>query len=334
MNYRNPGLSVKGAGVIAATFFFLNSMQVSAEQTSGNAIKPIEINNKNSMGNVGNGYHYELWTNGSGSASMTVLGVDARFKASWSNVGDMVARVGLKYDEKKTATQIGTFTSDYAFNRSGINGLAYFGIYGWSVDPLVEYYILEDWNQWRPDASNGHTSKGTITVDGAQYQLFTKQQNGQPSIKGTQNFTQFWSIRAQTRNNGHISISDHFAQWEKNGMKLGKLYEVKLKAEGYNGSGSCEFTKAVVLLDGKPPSVPTAISFAQETSPDLRTFFGNGSEHGAYTLISLNGAKVRTMALSPSAPAVFPTNNLAPGMYYLLFQGEGKVPVTRPIVVK
>src|SRR5579871_5221164 len=45
-------------------------------------------------GTADGGYTYNFYTNGQGSASMTVYGVDAEFSATWTNPGDFLARVG------------------------------------------------------------------------------------------------------------------------------------------------------------------------------------------------------------------------------------------------
>lgn len=176
---------------------------------------------------------------------MTVFGDEATFKASWSNVGDYLARIGLKYNETQTHNQIGTFHSDFAFTKSG-SDTAYIGIYGWSSSPLIEYYIIEDWlGDWRP---NFDSHEGTITVDGGSYDVYTNVRTNAPSIKGTQTFTQFYSVRTEGRQCGRISISEHFSQWASLGMQLGNMYEVKLLVEGLNGSGDVEFTRATVVV--------------------------------------------------------------------------------------
>jgi endo-1,4-beta-xylanase len=198
---------------------------------------------------VGNGYAYQIWLSSSttGTNCGTVYGTDATFKANWNmgSGGDFLARVGLSFDQTKTYDQIGTISSDYANTKTG-NGQAYIGIYGWTVSPLVEYYIVEDWNVWRPN----FTLKGTITVDADQYDIYTHTQTNQPSIQGTATFQQWYSVRKTGRQCGHISISEHFKQWVSvGGAQLGKMYEAKLLVEALGGSGTVDFTKGTVVVN-------------------------------------------------------------------------------------
>src|SRR5207248_8729343 len=121
----------------------------------------------NSKGTADGSYAYELWSNGTGTGCMTVYGVAATFGATWTNVGDLLARNGLAFDETKTPAQLGTISSDFAETKSGSTGLVYVWIYGWTVNPLREYYILDDWGSTMPGgtASDGtaRTHVGTIT---------------------------------------------------------------------------------------------------------------------------------------------------------------------------
>jgi hypothetical protein len=200
----------------------------------------------NSVGSVGNGYSYQYWSDGTGSGCMNVFGDEATFSATWSNVGDFLARVGLTYDETRTHQEIGTFSSDFAFTGSA-NETTYVGIYGWSNDPLIEYYIIEDWfGDWRPSFES---HEGTISVDGGSYDVYTNVRENAPSIHGTQTFTQYYSVRSEGRQCGQISISQHFSEWASLGMPLGNLYEVTLLVEGLNnGTGEAEFTNASVVV--------------------------------------------------------------------------------------
>src|SRR5690606_28903438 len=178
---------------------------------------------------VGNGYGYELWAEGNGEGCMTVRGVDATFGATWSNVEDFLARVGLDFDQTQTHSQIGTISAEFAETKTDDGGLTYIGVYGWTVNPLREYYILDDWGATKPagTASDGspRTSVGTITADGASYEVWKKLRENKPAITGdSETFDQYFSIRETARQCGRISVSEHFSQWEELGLPFGNLY--------------------------------------------------------------------------------------------------------------
>jgi hypothetical protein len=202
----------------------------------------------NSVGSAGNGYSYQIWSNGVGTGSMTVAGVDAKFSATWNNPGDFLARIGLTWDATKTYQQLGTISSDFAETKTGSGiGYNFIGIYGWSENPLHEYYIVEDWFGSRPVPG---TKVGTITVDGGAYDVLTHTQINQPDVFGTlSTFDQFYSVRQTPRSCGHISISQHFAAWAGLGLQLGKMEEAKILVEvGNGGTGTITFTTATVVV--------------------------------------------------------------------------------------
>jgi hypothetical protein len=206
----------------------------------------------NSKGNAAGGYSYELWSDGTGSGCMTVYGSGAKFSATWTNAGDFLARIGLQFDQTKTPSQIGTLSSDFAETKTG-NNLVYVGIYGWTVSPLREYYIIDDWGSSKPGdtASDGspRTKVGTITVDGDTYDVWKHTQTNKPAITGdNQTFDQYFSVRQNARQCGHISISQHFSEWTRLGLQLGKLEEAKLLLEAQNSTGTIDFTTATVVL--------------------------------------------------------------------------------------
>ena len=66
-------------------------------------------------------------------------------------------------------------------------GTVLVSIYGWSENPLVEYYIQEYSNS--NGAAQG-TQVGTVVSDGSTYNIWKHQQVGQPSIEGTSTFWQ------------------------------------------------------------------------------------------------------------------------------------------------
>lgn len=209
----------------------------------------------NSRGNAGQGYSYELWAEGSGTGCMTVHGQGATFSAEWSNVEDFLARVGLDFDQTRKHAQIGTISAEFAETKTEEGGgLTYIGIYGWTVDPLREFYILDDWGVEKPAgfASDGtpRDEVGTLVADGETYDVWKKTRVDKPAITGpSETFDQYFSIRRTARQCGTISVSEHFSKWEELGLPLGNLYEVKLLAESQFNSGTIKFTTASVTVD-------------------------------------------------------------------------------------
>lgn len=218
---------------------------------SGNGTTTRGQNNSSVTGNIGNsGYHYEIWYQG-GNNSMTYYN-DGTFSAEWNGSNDFLARVGFKYNSTQTHDQIGYFTADYKFTKSGSAAYSYIGIYGWTQNPLVEYYIVDDWFT-KPSPSYLGTKKGEITVDGDTYDIYTYTRVNQPSIEGTSTFPQFFSVRRNARQCGHIDITAHFKKWNEVGLKLGKMYEVKVLAEAGGGAtGKIDFTYFKMSNKGSP----------------------------------------------------------------------------------
>jgi hypothetical protein len=208
----------------------------------------------NATGNVAGagGYSYDLWSSGSGG-SITVFNGSADFTANWNNSGDFLARVGLGWNSTKTYTQLGTISATFSETKTGgAGGYSYIGIYGWSENPLHEYYIVEDSFNGQPNAAalGGATQTGTITVDGGTYDVYTHTQTNQPTITGQNaTFVQFFSVRQTARTCGTISISEHFSQWATLGMQLGDMEEARILVEAGGGTGSIAFTNATVTAN-------------------------------------------------------------------------------------
>ena len=233
----------------------------------------------NGVKDIGNGYNVEQWRDGN-SGNMTVFGgkADCAFKASWSNSGDYLARVGY-YDgsNKKKYTDLGEIHAVYNYTKSGNGGgsYSYIGIYGWTRNPLIEYYIVDDsftpngggmfWDQSR----NGQAAtKGTYTVDGVQYTLKVGKRINQPSIDGTATFDQIFAIRSSYQTCGHINVTEHFKNWEKLGVNLGGIYDCKILCEVGGGSGSIEYTCASMSWKGKESSLGDLSCIGENSNPE------------------------------------------------------------------
>jgi hypothetical protein len=202
----------------------------------------------NGMGGTGN-LAWQIWSN-QGTGTLSTFANTPAFSAAWNNSGDYLGRLGFEWGNgSKTYDKYGTIAAEFSFKKSGTaGGFSYIGIYGWSVNPCTEWYIVDDSFGTMPFAPWGATLKGTPTViDGETYKFYSNNTNGTGGSRcNASSWMQFWSIRQKSRQCGTITISDHFKAWDAAGMKLGGLLEAKILVETGGGSGSVEFPVAKV----------------------------------------------------------------------------------------
>lgn len=198
--------------------------------------------NGNRTGTIsGTPWSLEQWAESSGQYSMTYYD-NGNFNATWSNCSDYQARVGFKYNNSGIDPKTKNYIADYQYTKTGNAGYGYIGAYGWTNNPIVEFYIVDDWYGKRPPYSTSCQKKGELTVDGATYDIYTDVRTNAPSPYGAKNFLQIFSVRQSARQQGRIHISAHFGKWEELGLQLGKLTEVSLLTEaGTNATGSVEY---------------------------------------------------------------------------------------------
>jgi hypothetical protein len=163
-----------------------------------------------------------------------------------------LARLGLDFgDGGLTYDQYGPITAQFAETKSGTaGGYSYIGIYGFSTDPCVEFYIVDDSYNAMPIKPYLATNKGTVTIDGGSYDLYsgTLTSASDSNCRGS-TWYQFYSVRQTARTCGQIPITQHFNAWNAAGMKLGNLAQVQILVEAGGGTGSIDFPIANMTID-------------------------------------------------------------------------------------
>ena len=188
-----------------------------------------------------NGYFFSYWKD-SGNVTMN-LGAGGSYRVQMSGINNSVVGKGWKPGSNHTVNYSGSFSP---------NGNGYLALYGWTTNPLIEYYIVEDFGNYNP--SSGTQRLGSVNTDGSTYDIYRTQRVNQPSIIGNATFYQYWSVRQSHRTSGTITTANHFNAWSQLGLTLGSHDYQILATEGYQSNASSTMT----VSEGSGGSVPTS----------------------------------------------------------------------------
>jgi len=178
------------------------------------------------------GYWWQNYVSG-GSSNLTFPSAGqypGNFQDQYSNVGDVVAGKGWNPGTTRTVN----------YNAGVISG-SYnnFSVYGWTTNPLIEYYVCEKGSV----ATGG--SYGTVSSDGHSYQVYKHQQVSQPSIQGTATFWQYLSNwgGTSTGSNHAVTLGNHINFWRAHLGSFGSFNLQILAIEAWGGrSGTTNAT--------------------------------------------------------------------------------------------
>jgi endo-1,4-beta-xylanase len=178
------------------------------------------------------GFFYTFWKD-AGTACMT-LGAAGSYHLDYDlRPGNLVAGTGWRTG---SATRRVGYRA--AVFEPGSN--SYLALYGWSTDPLVEYYVVDSWGSDFTPPGEGAPALGTVETDGGTYTIYRTRRIEKPSIRGTRTFDQYWSVRTERRPTGTdqaITFANHVAAWRGHGMELGTMNYQVLATEGYGSTG-------------------------------------------------------------------------------------------------
>jgi endo-1,4-beta-xylanase len=195
---------------------------------------------------------WQIWSNAGSGQLTTYSGVPA-FSASWNNSGNYLGRLGFEWgNNPQMFSAFGTITADFAEMLSGNSGnqWSYVGIYGWSNNPCIEWYIIDDSFSKMPvnPGNCANMNNSPLSVDGGQYTMCVRSTSGTGGDRcgGAASWNQYYSIRHDNRTCGTISVTEHFKAWAAAGNNLGNLLEVKVLLEVGGGQGTADFSVANV----------------------------------------------------------------------------------------
>jgi endo-1,4-beta-xylanase len=177
-----------------------------------------------------NGYFWSLYREG-GSANITFPNGGGNFQISYSNVNDVVGGKGWNPGSaRNVGYNIGYLSGSYNF----------VGVYGWTRNPLIEYYVAEK------GSVTGGTSFGSVTSDGHSYSCYKQQRVNAPSIEGTKTFWQYKDTWGGAPNNSNrtVTMANHINNWRnRGGQGFGSYDYMILAIEAWgNKSGTINAT--------------------------------------------------------------------------------------------
>ena len=258
-------------GLSASAFAQTESFCSTTTHSSSAQKKEVSRNEVGKVGNIG----YELWAENGNGGGKAIFYDDGSMDCYITNAKDYLCRAGLSLGSTQTYDQLnGDMVAEFKLIKTPGNNVqySYIGVYGWmenvpgAPNGLVEYYVIDNTlSQYMPSDWIGDTKLGDITVDGAQYTVYRNTRNGPAITIGNGQFYQYFSVRKSMRDCGTINISEHMRQWEKKGLKMGKLYEAKVLGEAGNTSQSVsgshmDFPHARVYVgEYVPPEPPKQI---------------------------------------------------------------------------
>lgn len=188
-------------------------IEIVAKNHDGDAGTTLTSNATGSVSDTPYGYQQ---SRSSGTSSMTFYR-DGTFSSNWSDCSDYMNQMGLRYGEGGPGIDHKdySFRADFKFTKESQARDGYVGIHGWTVEPLTEYFIIEDWYGDMPTENQLGKYMGSLNVDNARYRTYVSLMENEKSPLGVETFPRICAIRPGCRQSGRVNISAHFDKWDE-----------------------------------------------------------------------------------------------------------------------
>ncbi len=319
-------------GLVATCALAANAFAQDFCQTAAHSGSKVEVTT-NKVGSFSNGIGYELWNEGGNGGSATFYD-DGSFNCKMTGAKDYLCRAGLSFNSDKTHTELGHMKADFKLVKSNLSGIqySYIGIYGWTREPLVEWYIVDNTgSDYMPGdwVAQGSSAKkhGVYDIDGAKYTVYEGDRTSYSIDGDNKYFKQYFSVRTSKRDCGTIDITAHFKKWEELGMKMGKMHEAKILGEAGNSQGAqargeYDFPYAKVYIESDAPSSSSIAPSSSSIAPSSSSIAPESSSSGT---TAIHG--IRSMTIGSNTSLVFD----AQGKFLTSFETENDASLTTAI---
>ena len=236
-------------------------------------------------------YDYAAWRSNEADETKFSVGSFGVYNCEWDLTDSALFMTGHRVDKRGTSYIEGS--DIYISYRANVDcdGYYTFGAYGWMNDCSTEYFIIDDWGDYKP--CQNKEPVGSVETEGGVYDIYkVRTVSSLCTLNSSIGPYQYWSVRREKLSEDYstfsntIAVSEHFAAWEEAGMPVDDLYEVMLCVDPYNSKGKANVLRnsiyyAVTDPDAETPD-PNEDPYVPENIDQVTFTENSGDERGGY----------------------------------------------------